>query len=129
MRIRVVLLTLVALLAPTARADAPVPPAPTETLLIETGPMPCGTAVRAGSLWVGVYERGTVLRLDDRTGRIQARLRIGSWPCRIAVGPAGVWVTRDRAGEVVRISLGSGQRQRVNVGSGAFDVLLARGSA
>ena len=129
MRTRLVLLALAALLAPTARGGAPVPPVPVQSLVVETGSAPCGAAVRAGSLWVGVYETGTLLRLDDQSGRIETRVRTGSFPCRVAVGPKAVWVTRDRVGEVVRISLGSGLRERVRVGAGAFDVLLAGGSA
>ncbi|MBA3374608.1 MAG: hypothetical protein H0U00_02135 [Actinobacteria bacterium] len=117
-----------ALLAPTARGGAPVPPVPVESLVVRTGSAPCGASVRAGSLWVGVYGTGTLLRLDGQSGRIETRVRVGSWPCRVAVGPKAVWFTRDRAGEVVRISLGSGLRERVRVGAGAFDVLLAGGS-
>lgn len=108
-------------------AAAGGPPKPVEALVVPTGPAPCGVAARAGSLWIGVYEAETLLRLDQR-GRVETRVRIGSWPCRVAVGPAAVWVTRDRAGELVRIGLGSGRRERVSVGAGAFDVLLASGS-
>ena len=129
MRTRIVLLALAALLAPAARGGAPVPPVPVESLVVETGSAPCGTAVGAASLWVGVYGTGTLLRLDKRNGRIQSRARIGAWACRVAVGPKAVWVTRDRAGEAVRISLGSGRRNRMRIGAGAFDVLLAGGSA
>ena len=129
MRTRLVLLVLAALLAQTARGGAPQPPVPTEALVVETGSAPCGAAVRAGSLWIGVYETRTLLRLDGQSGRVETRVVVGSWPCRVAVGPAAVWVTRDRAGEVVRISLGSGTRERVKVGAGAFDVLLTGGAA
>jgi streptogramin lyase len=37
-------------------------------------------------------------------------------------------VTLDRPGQLVRVSLGSGRQRRVDVGRGAFDVLLASGS-
>jgi streptogramin lyase len=111
-----------------AAAGGKPPPRPVEAAVVPTGPAPCGIAARAGSLWVGVYEAGALLRLDER-GRREARVRVGAWPCRVAVGRAALWVTRDRAGEVVRIALGSGTRKQVRVGPGAFDVLLAVGSA
>jgi streptogramin lyase len=76
---------------------------------------------------VGVYGAGRLLELDDRTGRIEASVSVGRWACRVAVGPAAVWVTRDRAGEVVRVSRGTGRPRRMQVGRGTFDVLLAGG--
>lgn len=75
-----------------------------------------------------MYEAGQLLRVDDARGRTEATVSVGPWACRVAVGPAAVWVTRDRAGELVRISRGSGHRHRVRVGRGVFDVLIARGS-
>ena len=93
-----------------------------------TGRAPCGIAGRAGSLWIGVYEAGVILQLDAMRGRTEARVSVGRWACRVAVGPAAVWVTRDRAGELVRVSRGTGRIERLRVGAGAFDVLLARRS-
>ena len=116
-----------ATLAATAAAGRAAPPLPTEGVVVPTGPGPCGAAVRAGSLWVGVYGAGNVLRIDPR-GRVAARIAVGRWACRLAVGTAAVWVTRDRAGEVVRVDRTSGRRTHVRVGSTPFDVLLAAGS-
>ncbi len=75
-----------------------------------------------------MYGTGKLLQLDDRTGRVTSSVTVGRWACRVAVGPAAVWVTRDRAGEVVRISRGTGLLRRIQVGRGAFDVQLASGS-
>jgi len=100
---------------------------PTEALVVATGKAPCGSFVRAGGLWVGVYDTGKVLQIDQR-GRVTRRTTVGRWACRIAVGPGAIWVTRDRAGELVRISRGSGRLLRVRVGAGTFDVRLAAGS-
>lgn len=127
MRLTLAVLVAAALAAPAAVGGGSSPPRPTEALVVPTGRAPCGSAARAGSLWVAVYETGMLLRIG-RSGRVEARLRVGSSPCRVAVGPSAVWVTRDLAGEVVRIALGSGRRQRLAVGRGAFDVLLAGGS-
>jgi streptogramin lyase len=75
-----------------------------------------------------VYETGKLLLLDERSGRLQASVDVGRWACRVAVGPAAVWVARDRAGELVRVSRGTGRVERMKVGTGTFDVLLAHGS-
>ncbi len=89
---------------------------------------PCGIAARGGSLWIGVYEAGALLMVDDTTGHTDARVQVGRWACSVAVGPAAVWVARDNAGELVRVSRGTGRIQRLKVGTGTFDVLLAAGS-
>ena len=119
-----VLLVLVA----AVPAAAKLPPPPTETAVVATGGGPCGIAARAGSIWIGVYETGKLLELDDRSGRREASVDVGRWSCKVAVGPSAIWVTRDRAGELVRVSRGSGRIERVQVGTGSFDVLLAHGS-
>jgi sugar lactone lactonase YvrE len=107
-------------------AALPLAAPPAGPFVVPTGPAPCGATARFGSLWIGVYEAGTLLRLDAR-GRILARVRVGPWTCRVAVGNAAVWVTRDRADELVRLPRGSGRPLRVRVAE-PFDVLLAKGS-
>ncbi len=112
-----------------ATALAGSPPKPVETAVVATGAAPCGiVAARDGGLWVGVYGTGKVLRIDPFRGKVTTKVRVGRYACRVVVGPAAVWVTRDRAGELVRISRGTGRLARLQVGAGAFDVVLARGS-
>ncbi|HEX2346237.1 MAG TPA: hypothetical protein VHI12_06610 [Gaiellaceae bacterium] len=112
---------------PLAAGGSP-PPRPVEGPVVPTGTAPCGISARAGSLWIGVYETGKLLVLDERNGRLEASVDVGRWACRVAVGPAAAWVTRDRAGELVRVSRGTGRVERMKVGTGTFDVLLAHGS-
>jgi streptogramin lyase len=112
-----------------APASAKLRPIPREVAVVPTGRAPCGIAARAGSIWVGVYETGELLTVDDRDGSTEATRVLGRWACRVAVGPAAAWVTRDRAGELVRVWRGTRKLRRVKVGAGAFDVTLARGSA
>ena len=107
-------------------ADAKLPPRPAETAVVSTGKAPCGLAVAGGTLLVGVYETGQLLRLD-RTGRIVGRVAVGRWACQVAVGGGATWVTRDNANEVVRID-GSGRIRRVAISS-PYDVTVAAGSA
>lgn len=123
-------LLLPALPVVAATAIAGSNPPPVETHVVATGEAPCGVvAARDSGLWVGVYGAGTVLRIDPGSGKVTTTVRVGRWACRVVMGPAAVWVTRDQAGEIVRISRGSGRLVRMKVGVGAFDVVLARGSA
>ena len=119
---------LVGALAPIALGDtSKVPPAPVVSAVVSTGRGPCGVAERAGSVWVGVYGAGTVLRLDPR-GRVTRRVRAGSSACRVAVTAEAVWVTRDRASQLVRIDPRTGRTRKVEVAAEPFDVLVAAGS-
>lgn len=113
-------------LVPATVGGSSTPAPPKLVLTVQTGQAPCGLATRTGSLWIGVYGAGTLLRVGAN-GRVESRVRIGRSACRVAVGPAAVWVTRDQAAELVRVSLGSGRVQRVHVGPQPFDVLLAAG--
>jgi len=94
--------------------------------VVETGRAPCGLAAFGGELWVGVYEAGTVLRLD-RAGNVRRRHRVGRWACQITVDARAAWVTRDNANEVVRIDRGSGTFTRLRVAS-PLGIALAAGS-
>jgi streptogramin lyase len=125
--VRVLLLPVAALLLLVASADAKLPPPPEELAVIQTGRAPCGLAAFGGELWVGVYESGTVLRLD-RAGRVRHRHRVGRWACQVAVDERAAWVTRDNADEVVRIDRRSGRLTRLQVSS-PLGVALAAGSA
>jgi streptogramin lyase len=119
---------LVGALAPVALGGASkAPPAPVESAVVSTGPAPCGVAASAGTVWVGVYETGMLLRLDRR-GRVVRRVRVGSSACRVAVTADSVWVTRDRASELVRVNRRSGRTRKVAVAAEPFDVLFAAGS-
>ncbi len=92
------------------------------------GPAPCGTAVRGGALWVGVYEAGRLLRLDASTGKTTRKIAVGRWACRVALDGKHAWVTRDRAGLLVRVDLATGRRHSLEVGASPFDVVVTGGS-
>jgi streptogramin lyase len=121
------LLVLLVLAAP-ASAKGPVPP-PEQTLVVSTGPEPCGIAARGGRLWVSVHASDRLLVLDARSGRRERSIRVGRGACRIAVGGAATWVTREVAGELLRVSHSTGSIARTKVGAWAFEVTLAYGSA
>lgn len=123
---RLVLLLAVSL-ALTATALAGSRPLPVETAVVPTGAAPCGTAVRGGALWIGVYEAGRLLRLDASTGKPTRKIAVGRWACRVALDGKRAWVTRDRAGLLVRVDLATGRRRSLEVGVSPFDVIVARG--
>jgi len=124
---RPVVLPVAALVLLVSVAHAKLPPPPKELAVVETGRAPCGLAAFGGELWVGVYEAGTVLRLD-RAGHVQRRHRVGRSACQVAVDERAAWITRDNADEIVRIDAASGRLTRLRVAS-PLGVALAAGSA
>lgn len=116
---------LVLLLLVVPVAGAKLPPPPTQSAVVQTGAAPCGLAAHDGSLWVAVYEAGSVLRLD-RDGRVRQRVRVGRFACQLAVTDDAVWVTRDNANAVVRIDRRTG-RKRVARVSSPFGLVMAAG--
>ena len=116
-----------ALVLAAGRGAAP-PAQPHQALVVATGRAPCGTSVRGGALWVGVYETGRVLRIEPDNGRITKRIAVGRWACRLALGEHAIWVTRDRAGRLVHVDRRTGRKTSYQVGATPFDVLLANGS-
>ena len=54
-----------------------------------------GVAFGAGSVWVASALDGQVARIDPATGRIVARIDVGTGLRELAAGPTDVWVTRD----------------------------------
>ena len=62
-----------------------------------------GVAFDGASLWVAMYNRGEVVRVDPNTGKVQRRVRIGVKPRGLAVAAGSVWVANSRSGTVSRI--------------------------
>jgi streptogramin lyase len=63
---------------------------------------PIGLTLGFGSVWVADLDTKAISRINPRTGRIVARLRVGGLPIRLAVGFGSIWV-RDDTGRVLRI--------------------------
>ncbi len=65
---------------------------------------PGGVAVGAGGVWVTSRERGTVSRLDPRTGAPTGEpIRVGPRPGDVAVGAGSVWVANTADATVSRV--------------------------
>jgi DNA-binding SARP family transcriptional activator len=51
-----------------------------------------GIAAGDGAVWVPQPEKDLVVRLNIRSGRVEARIPVSGNPSRVAVGEGGVWV-------------------------------------
>ncbi len=67
------------------------------------GRAPAGIAIGAGSVWVADALANTVTRIDRRSGRTLATIRVGRNPYGVAFGAGSVWVTNTDDGTVSRI--------------------------
>ena len=64
----------------------------------------------AGSLWVGGWRDGQVVRVDPRANRVVARFPAGGPnPAGLAVGAGTIWVIHPDTDEVVRLEPGTGR--------------------
>jgi len=64
----------------------------------------------AGSLWVGAWPDGQVVRVDPRANRVVARFPAGGPnPVGLAVGAGTIWVVHPDTDEVVRLDPGTGR--------------------
>jgi DNA-binding beta-propeller fold protein YncE len=64
----------------------------------------------AGSLWVGAWRDGQVVRVDPRANRVVARFPAGGRnPAGLAVGAGTIWVVHPDTDEVVRLDSRTGQ--------------------
>jgi virginiamycin B lyase len=78
----------------------------------------------AGSLWVGAWPDGEVVRIDPRSSRVVARFPAGGPnPAGLAVGAATIWVAHPDTDEVVRLDPGTGRVvARIRLGPLPFQV-------
>ena len=78
----------------------------------------------AGSLWVGAWRDGQVVRVDPRSSRVVARFPAGGPnPAGLAVGAGTIWVTHPDTDEVVRLDPGTGRVvARIQLGRLPFQV-------
>ena len=78
----------------------------------------------AGSLWVGAWRDGQVVRVDPRSNRVVARLPAGGPnPAGLAVGAGSIWVVHPDTDEVVRLDPGTGRVvARIKLGPLPFEL-------
>jgi len=103
-------------LPPTPPTTTPAPPRQLPlpdrwaTAQIEVGHGGGPLVFGAGSLWVGAWRDGQVVRVDPRSNRVVARFPAGGPnPAGLAVGAGTIWVMRPDTDEVVRLDPGTGR--------------------
>jgi YVTN family beta-propeller protein len=90
---------------------------------------PSGPMLTHDSLWVASEDDGTVLRLDRRSGRLLAVVRVGSYPTFVAADDRFAWALNNGAGTVTQIdALTNRVVGTIPVGAHAFQVVLGGGS-
>ena len=99
MRLAPALTLAAAVLAGTVAASA----TPEPVSRVVTGAGPCGAASGFGSVWVAVYGTGRLVRIDPRSNRVVARIRIARGICPIVVAAGSVWVASDMTNMLYRI--------------------------
>jgi streptogramin lyase len=123
--------------APAARSPptpttTPVPPSQQlplpdrwATAQIEVGHGGGPLVFDAGSLWVGAWRDGQVVRVDPRSNRVVARFPAGGPnPAALAVGAGTIWVVHPDTDEVVRLDPGTGRVvARIKLGPLPFQVV------
>jgi virginiamycin B lyase len=69
----------------------------------EVAPSAGAVGVGFGSVWVTIFEDGTVQRLDPESGTVQATIEVGDGPLWISVDDNAVWVSNQNSGTATRI--------------------------
>jgi YVTN family beta-propeller protein len=93
------------LAACSSGADAPSAPVTSRPHVtsVRVGSQPDALTYLDGSLWVADYGGSQVLRIDPHTGRVLARITVGSAPIWIDGDRTAIWVANYNAATVSRI--------------------------
>jgi virginiamycin B lyase len=99
---------------------------------IVTVAKPCaGLAVGFGSLWIPSCGDHSVVRVDVKTGAVQAAIPAGPADSEggIATGAGSVWIVTSKDGDLVRIDpLTNAVIAHIRITSGSFNPIFANGS-
>jgi virginiamycin B lyase len=101
-------------LAMTATVAAAAAPPTTQ---LRVGSSPYRLAVSGGSLWASVFGPSTVVRVNPRTGRINARYRVGGGPGSLVVAGHAVWIGNYVGSSIMRLDPTRRRVRRIRVGA------------
>ncbi len=113
---------------PAASATTTTAPQVPVMATIQVGAEPTQVVVGAGSVWVGVWATGELVRIDPASNRILTRIPVGrrqESPIAIAADDDAVWVVDFGDARVVRIDPATNRvvaRIRVRGGAGGIGV-------
>jgi streptogramin lyase len=96
---------------------------------VVTGAQPCGAASGFGSVWVATYGSGRLVRIDPRSNRVVAQIRVARGICPIVVAAGSVWVASDTRNLLYRVDPRRGRVvARIPVGKWPAHLTAAFGS-
>ena len=89
-----------------------------------------GVAAGAGAVWVINATRGTLSRLEPRSGSVTHVVPVGDSPNGVAVNDDAVWVTSARRSQVLKVSA-TGERvlETIRLGAAGSAIAVGAGSA
>jgi YVTN family beta-propeller protein len=114
------------------RIEPGTDPSQTRSLNVPVGIQLSEVAVGEGSVWATAAQEGELVRLDQRTQQVTARIGVGPLPDSVAVGEGGVWVANRLGGgpgTVTRVDPSSnGVVATIGVGGRPDEVAVGLGS-
>jgi DNA-binding beta-propeller fold protein YncE len=100
------------------------------TLAVDVGEANYGLAAAGGSVWVGGLDRGDVVRVDPKTGKVLQRVSIGVRVFNLASASGAVWAVANFTQTAARIDARTGRvTATVRVGAAPYDIEWGFGSA
>jgi YVTN family beta-propeller protein len=101
----------------------------TAKIKVPAGTAPCAAAAGGKWVWVSEYGQPNLLKIDPRTNKIVGKSRVGFGACGLAYGAGSMWVEDTSSSTVSRVSVTTGKRRAIKVGSTPYDATFAYGSA
>jgi YVTN family beta-propeller protein len=90
---------------------------------------PCAAAAGGRYVWVSEYAAPYLLKVDPGTNRVVGKVGIGSGSCGMGSGAGALWVEDTSSSTLSRVSVSTGRRRAIHVGSTPYDATFAFGSA
>jgi hypothetical protein len=81
----------------------------TLTRTIAVGGLATGVATSPGAVWVTLADRDLLVRIDPSTGRVVARIRVGTDPSAVVTAAGRVFTANDNGGTVSEVDARSNQ--------------------
>jgi len=112
------------------RVDPSLTRPPRKVFAPARGDLLDGVAAGAGAIWVINVTRGTLIRLDPRSGSVVGVVPVGASPSGVSMNDDAVWVTSPQASLVLKIST-TGKRvlDTIRLTAPASAIALGAGSA
>jgi YVTN family beta-propeller protein len=96
---------------------------------VPAGTAPCAAAAGGKWVWVSEYGQPNLLKIDPRTNKVVGKSAVGFGACGLAYGAGSMWVEDTTSSTVSRVSVTTGKRRAIRVGTTPYDATFAYGSA